>query len=41
MDGLDDFRAVLALIGGAIQSLMVYLPGTCWSAHFGGLIYGA
>jgi len=32
--------AVLVLYGGAVQSLLVYRPGTSWSGHFFGFMSG-
>ena len=32
--------AVLVLYGGAVQSLLVYTPGTSWSGHFFGFVSG-
>jgi membrane associated rhomboid family serine protease len=32
--------AVLILYGGAVQSLLVYIPGTSWSGHLFGFISG-
>jgi len=31
---------VLVLYGGAVQSLLVYTPGTSWSGHFFGFVSG-
>jgi len=33
--------AVLLLYGGALQSLLIYMPGTSWSGHIFGFISGA